>query len=61
MIRYSMAVTSRDCGWNVSLRRASGTSDNKMHKRKTKQRPDNSVERTDKKALKQLLELEGSV
>jgi len=42
----------------VSLRRASSTLENKMHKRKTIQRIETSVERTDRKAFKQLLELE---
>lgn len=61
MIRCSTAVTFSDCGWNASLRRASSTSDNKMRKRKTKQRIEISVERTGRKALKQLLELESSM
>lgn len=61
MTRHSMAVTFSDCGWNVSLRRASSTSNNKKCKRETKQRIETSAERTDRKALKQLLELERSV
>lgn len=61
MIRYSTAVTFSDCGWNVPLRTASATSDNKMRKGKTKQRIETAVERTDRRALKQLLKLERSM
>lgn len=60
-MRHSMAVTCSDCGWNVSLSRASCISANKMHKREPKQRTETLVERTDRKALKQLSERERSM
>lgn len=44
-----MSATFSECGWNVSCSKASSMSDNKMHKRKTKQRMESSVGRTDRK------------